>query len=204
MHGIGADLAVNEELLRAVRFFTQETGIMDGFCAMAGKDDRTIFAEDGRDIGDRTLYDLASVTKLFTGLCLARLWEEGSLDPTMRIARGEPRFEKLTTVTVEQLAGFQVTVRTPGRIDGQGDRESALRCLFASEAVNMGSGASTHYTPGHRIQRVYSDIPAMVLKYIIENVVQGFMLQGQIQGMFNGLGFMCQAAFEDFEEKTGA
>ncbi len=27
---------------------------------------------------------------------------------------------------------------------------------------------------------------------------------GQIQGMFNGLGFMCQAAFEDFEGKTGA
>lgn len=26
----------------------------------------------------------------------------------------------------------------------------------------------------------------------------------QIQGMFYGLGFMCQAAFEDFEGKTGA
>ena len=34
--------------------------------------------------------------------------------------------------------------------------------------------------------------------------LQGFMLQGQIQGMFNGLGFMCQAAFGDFEGKTGA
>ena len=30
------------------------------------------------------------------------------------------------------------------------------------------------------------------------------MLQGQIQGMFNGLGFMGQAAFGDFEGKTGA
>ena len=30
------------------------------------------------------------------------------------------------------------------------------------------------------------------------------MLQGQIQGMFNGLGFMYQTAFEDFEGKTGA
>ena len=33
---------------------------------------------------------------------------------------------------------------------------------------------------------------------------QLFMLQGQIQGMFNGLGFMGQAAFGDFEGKTGA
>ena len=31
-----------------------------------------------------------------------------------------------------------------------------------------------------------------------------FLLQGQIQGMFNGLGFMGQAAFGDFEGKTGA
>ena len=34
--------------------------------------------------------------------------------------------------------------------------------------------------------------------------LQLFMLQGQIQGMFNGLGFMGQAAFGDFEGKTGA
>ena len=30
------------------------------------------------------------------------------------------------------------------------------------------------------------------------------MLQGQIQGMFNGFGFMGQATFEDFEGKTNA
>ena len=34
--------------------------------------------------------------------------------------------------------------------------------------------------------------------------MQNFMLQGQIQGMFNGFGFMGQATFEDFEGKTGA
>ena len=34
--------------------------------------------------------------------------------------------------------------------------------------------------------------------------LQGFMLQGQIQGMFNGLGFIGQAAFEDFEGKNSA
>lgn len=34
--------------------------------------------------------------------------------------------------------------------------------------------------------------------------LQLFMLQGQIQGMFNDFGFMGQAAFGDFEGKTGA
>lgn len=34
--------------------------------------------------------------------------------------------------------------------------------------------------------------------------LQLFMLQGQIQGMFNGLGFIDQSTFGDFEGKTGA
>ena len=34
--------------------------------------------------------------------------------------------------------------------------------------------------------------------------LQGFMLQGQIQWMFNGFGFIGQATFEDFEGKTSA
>lgn len=34
--------------------------------------------------------------------------------------------------------------------------------------------------------------------------LQGFMPQGQIQGMFNGFGFMCQTTFRDFEGKTSA
>ena len=33
---------------------------------------------------------------------------------------------------------------------------------------------------------------------------QLFMPQGQIQRLFNGLGFMYQTAFDDFEGKTGA
>ena len=34
--------------------------------------------------------------------------------------------------------------------------------------------------------------------------LQGFMPLGQIQGLFNGLGFMRQAVFEDFEGKASA
>lgn len=154
--------------MRAVRFFTEETGIMDTLSVTAGRGDETVFAEDGRGAGERTLYDLASVTKLFTGICLLRLWEEGCLDPGARAAAADPRFEKLKTVTVEQLAGFQVIVKTPGRIDILPDRESALEYLFGSEVSGDEITGETHYTPGHRIQRVYSDIPAMILKYIIE------------------------------------
>ena len=50
-----------------------------------------------------------------------------------------------------------------------------------------------------RLQKLFS-LPQLPLGLPL----QGFMLQGQIQGMFNGIGFMGQAAFEDFEGKTSA
>lgn len=49
-----------------------------------------------------------------------------------------------------------------------------------------------------RLQRLFS-LPQLPLGLLL-----GFMPQGQIQGMFNGLGFMCQATFGDFEGKTSA
>ena len=50
-----------------------------------------------------------------------------------------------------------------------------------------------------RLQKLFS-LPQLPLGLPL----QGFMLQGQIQGMFNGFGFMGQATFEDFEGKTNA
>ena len=147
---------MNEKLLKAIRFFTEEKRIMDGMTVAAGEGDRLIQAREGREISDRSVYDLASVTKLFTGLCLMRLWELGSLDLSARIPRYAPAFDRLGTVTVEQLMAFQVTLRTPERIDGQETRERGLACLRAVEVVQ----------PAGR--RFYSDIPAMVLKYVVE------------------------------------
>ena len=50
-----------------------------------------------------------------------------------------------------------------------------------------------------RLQRLFS-LPQLPLGLLL----QGFMPQGQIQGMFNGLGFICQATFGDLEGKTSA
>ena len=41
-------------------------------------------------------------------------------------------------------------------------------------------------------------------QFQLEFLIQSDLFQEQIQGMFNGFGFMCQAAFGDFEGKTGA
>ena len=163
------------DLDRAVCYFTRETGIMDGMAVAAGTAGGILQARDGREIGDHTVYDLASVTKLFTGLCLMRLEEMGRLRLSDRVTAYAPEFPGLAGVTVEQLAAFQVQIRTPERIDAQTNREAGLACLLRCAVIppeEPESSAGAHFTPGHRIRRVYSDIPAMILKYVVEGAAE--------------------------------
>ena len=146
---------MNEDLRKALTFFTRETGIMAELSVACGAGDRTETALDGETAGEDTVFDLASVTKLFTGLTLMSLKEDGLLDFSRPVCDYDPRFRNLGGVTVGQLAGFQICVQTPGRIDESRSREEALQRL-------------TDAAPGQPGPRAYSDIPAMILKYVIE------------------------------------
>ena len=147
--------AMNPELTAAVRWFTREKEIMSGMLLACGAGDRTEFAMDG-EVREDSVFDLASLTKLFTGLCALKLKEEGLLDPGRPVFFYDSRFESLADVTVEQIMGFTRELRTPGRVDACGSREEALDCLFGT--VSMGEPKG----------RAYSDIPSMVLKYVLE------------------------------------
>ena len=146
---------MNPELLRAVQYFTRETEIMSGLLLVCEAGGRTETAMDG-DVKENSVFDLASLTKLFTGLCAMRLKEEGLLDFRRPVFSYDSRFSELKDVTVGQLMSFAVELRTPGRVDACENREEALRCLFGTRPVG---------TPK---RRAYSDIPSMVLKYVIE------------------------------------
>lgn len=148
---------MNPVLLEGVRYFTRETGILSGLSAACGTRERTETAMDG-DVTGRSLFDLASVTKLFTGLCLMKMKEDGLLDPGRPVSYYDSRFRRLGEKTVWDLMTFAGTIRTPVRLDACPDRESALTALFAAEGA-----AQTD-------RRVYSDIPAMILKYVAEAV----------------------------------
>ena len=145
----------NPELLKAVQYFTREKAIMTGLLLVCEAGGRTETAMDG-DVKENSIFDLASLTKLFTGLCAMRLKEEGLLDPGRPVFYFDPRFTKLKDTTAEQLMSFTAELKTPGRIDDCRSREEALNCLFGT--VSAGEPKGRHY----------SDIPSMVLKYVIE------------------------------------
>lgn len=145
----------NPELLRALQYFTREKEIMSGLLLVCEAGGRTETALDG-EVKENSVFDLASLTKLFTGLCALRLKEGGLLDIGRPVFSYDPRFTELKDVTVEQLMSFTAELKTPGRVDECRDREEALRCLFGTVSTGAPKG------------RAYSDIPSMVLKYVIE------------------------------------
>ncbi len=149
----------------SIRYFTEETHIMPCMSVACGTAGHFLSAqggtanEQGRPLDEGMLFDLASLTKLFTGLTVMRLHEEGCLGLTAPVTRYAPQFANLTGVTVDQVLGFEVALTTPERVDTQKTPGDGLRQLFAIR-------------PGEVTGRAYSDMHAMVLRFVIEGAAQ--------------------------------
>lgn len=103
-----------------------------------------------------SLYDLASLTKLTTAVATMALIERGRLRLDEYVGNINPRFVHLKETSVFDVLSFRASLKTPGRIDETGDRDESLRRLFAVKLCDMPA------------VRVYSDINAMVMKYVVE------------------------------------
>lgn len=114
------------------------------------------FAPCERALHARSIYDLASLTKLFTSVMTMILVERGQLLLSEYIGQIDARFTHLKDVTVFDTLCYRVCLQTDGRIDDAPTREEGLRRLFAVRVV-----------PSPAV-RLYSDINAMVIKYVIE------------------------------------
>ncbi|MEG1524939.1 MAG: serine hydrolase domain-containing protein [Clostridia bacterium] len=103
-----------------------------------------------------SLFDLASVTKLFTSLAILQLSEKGALRLDDPIGRFDARFCYIADLSIRDLLSFRAALRTDERIDTQQNREAALAQLFSIKSAP------------EPLMRYYSDMGAMVLKYVIE------------------------------------
>ncbi|MDD6049752.1 MAG: serine hydrolase [Clostridiales bacterium] len=150
----------------SIRFFTAESHIMPGLSLACGTADSVLTAHGGmadeaagRPLTPDHIFDLASLTKLFTGLMVMRLHEEGRLDLTAPITAYAPMFSRLTGVSVAQVLGFELSLTTAERLDAQTSPEAARKLLF-------------DIRPGEVTGRAYSDMHAMVLRHVIEGAAQ--------------------------------
>ena len=148
-------------LSQAIRYFTKESRSLACMSAVCGSRDSSqtawggMASINGKPITADSVFDLASLSKLFTGLTAMRLRAAGKLELDAPVTRYAPQFVFLQDITVGQVLGFEVALRTPERIDAQPDPKTAEAMLFASSPFPNG-------------MKAYSDIHAMVARYILE------------------------------------
>lgn len=161
-----------ENLLGKMKYLCDDTRMLTGIAVAYGTSRESEHAHYGRAqelrlqdgqfvpcvrmMQDDDLYDLASLTKLFTSVMTMILVERGMLSLDEHIGEIDARFIHLKDVSVFDTLCYRVCLQTPGRIDDAPNREEGLRRLF-----------DVRTAPSPAV-RIYSDINAMVIKYVIE------------------------------------
>ena len=169
-------------LEQAVRYFTQEGRSLSCMSIACGTENSVLRAMGGeidlfgRPVREDSIFDLASLSKLFTGLTAMRLRAAGKLDFDAPVTHYAPQFKNLNCVTVAQTLGFEVALHTLERIDAQPDAKSAETVLFACTPHPNGEN------------RAYSDIHAMVARYILEGASGSSLMECVRQEILVPLG----------------
>lgn len=159
-------------LLRSMQTLTDELHMLSGLCVAYGTSTQSVRLQTGnaqevallngkitphvRMLGDNALFDLASLTKLFTCIALMQLVDQGKLRLDEKIGEIDSRFVSLRDVSVYDAACYLASLQTEQRIDSAPTREEGLCRVFATRI-----GELPHI-------RIYSDMNALILKYVIE------------------------------------
>ena len=114
------------------------------------------FADQIVPISDNSIYDLASLTKLFTLISLLMLLEAKQLKMTDCVGRIDNRFHYLQDTSIYDVITYQALLKSPARIDRQASVEEGEKQVF-----------STYQSTAYQ-ERIYSDMNALILQYVIE------------------------------------
>lgn len=163
-------------LKKTIIDFVKETELTPGLVLNFGTEKMREFLVYGRSqeyelIGNKkvfnpvnmesnTIFDLASTSKLFTAISITKLAEEKRLDLYDTITSIVPEFKNLDDVTVLDLLKFKVNIKTCRRVDEAKTKEEAESILF------------TAYKNNQDVYNSYTDIGAMVLRYVVEKITK--------------------------------
>lgn len=118
--------------------------------------------KDAIDMPEDALFDIASMTKLYTQIVVYNLMAEGLFKLTDKIIDIDKRFTELGDTTVGDILSFAVAFKTPGRIDDAPNDDEALSRLFGTTiAKDEKMGLLKGYYD-------YNDIGMMIIKEVVE------------------------------------
>lgn len=113
---------------------------------------------DGKELTRDALFDVASITKLYTEIVAYKLINEGAFKLSDKIKELDPRFENVGDLTVEEVIKFITTFNTDGLIEDATTREEAEEKLFTMKVTQHGENYN------------YNDMGLMLMKEVMENV----------------------------------
>lgn len=120
--------------------------------------DKNIFYEQIEPMRKNSIFDLASVTKLFTCVIVLKLVEYGRLKLDGMVGEYTSKFSNISSVKIIELMDFSTELVTDQRITQYMSRMKAEELIFHIKALEKTRS------------RRYSDMGAIVLKYILEDL----------------------------------
>ena len=111
-------------------------------------------------VNEDTLFDVASITKLYTLLLLFKLEKEGLIDLNKKVSDINPDFQNLEDFTLNDLVRLHGELRTNGNIKEAKSEEEAYEML-----------KSLYLASNSREENKYTDFGAIVIGDTIEKVI---------------------------------
>ena len=111
-------------------------------------------------VNEDTLFDVASITKLYTLLLLFKLEKEGLIDLNKKVSDINPDFQNLEDFTLNDLVRLHGELRTNGNITQAKSKEEAYEIL-----------KTLYLNSNSREENKYTDFGAIVISNTIEKVV---------------------------------
>lgn len=117
-----------------------------------------------RKMTEDAMFDIASMTKMYTQVILYNLIKEGALSLSDKVYELDSRFTNLKDISIKELTEFTVDFITPGNITLMENIEDAKDALYNIKIARY---------PDDNLKRgkyFYTDFGMMILKEVMENV----------------------------------
>ena len=160
---------------------------------------------DGGTVSPATTYEIGSITKMHTAVCVFRLIDEGKLRLDDRVTQYFPEYGKAGDMTV-----FDLLHMRSGIVDFANDAETFFGCGELAEALDKGEVTDEillehlyrlglTFAPGSRME--YSNINYVLLAMILEKVT-GKAYQEVVSEMIFGPADMTASSAVTFGDVT--
>ena len=140
-----------------------EEGWTDGIAVLWGTNKEchsiysgTISGTDFKPVSENTVYDLASVTKIFFLICILKLVEKGTLSLNACVGDYSALFPNISGLKIYELMNFSKPLQTTRRIDTANNYEEAVSLLHNVQFVDESPK--------------YSDMGAIILSLILNEL----------------------------------